>query len=253
LKHERISGRTMTPEPLSDTELDRITEILERFGDKNSMNLEQIDGLLAAVVCGPKIIPEQEYLRAIWGDDIINEDTFGAEPLLKDFISLVKRHHDVLAHTLRSGDIVMPLMLEDENGIAHGNDWAIGFMRGMELSRNDWSRLLDDKKRSGSVVPIFTLAHEFNPDPKMRPYKKPISAELREKLITYATAGLVQIFRYFESERLLPTLSMSDSDIFSMGDRDAYVRPTRKIGRNEPCPCGSGKKFKHCCAKLMLH
>jgi preprotein translocase subunit SecA len=28
------------------------------------------------------------------------------------------------------------------------------------------------------------------------------------------------------------------------------VRPTRKIGRNEPCPCGSGKKYKHCHGKL---
>ena len=26
-----------------------------------------------------------------------------------------------------------------------------------------------------------------------------------------------------------------------------YRRPTPKIGRNEPCPCHSGKKFKHCC------
>lgn len=25
-----------------------------------------------------------------------------------------------------------------------------------------------------------------------------------------------------------------------------YVREGRKVGRNEPCPCGSGKKFKHC-------
>jgi preprotein translocase subunit SecA len=25
-----------------------------------------------------------------------------------------------------------------------------------------------------------------------------------------------------------------------------FVRPDRKVGRNEPCPCGSGKKFKHC-------
>ena len=23
----------------------------------------------------------------------------------------------------------------------------------------------------------------------------------------------------------------------------------KKIGRNEPCPCGSGKKYKHCCGK----
>jgi len=28
------------------------------------------------------------------------------------------------------------------------------------------------------------------------------------------------------------------------------VRPGQKIGRNEPCPCGSGKKYKHCHGKL---
>ncbi|MDY6978769.1 MAG: preprotein translocase subunit SecA [Pseudomonadota bacterium] len=29
-----------------------------------------------------------------------------------------------------------------------------------------------------------------------------------------------------------------------------YVREGRKVGRNEPCPCGSGKKYKHCHGKL---
>jgi len=29
-----------------------------------------------------------------------------------------------------------------------------------------------------------------------------------------------------------------------------YKREGRKIGRNEPCPCGSGKKYKHCCGKV---
>ena len=28
-----------------------------------------------------------------------------------------------------------------------------------------------------------------------------------------------------------------------------YVRETPKIGRNDPCPCGSGKKYKKCCGK----
>ncbi len=27
----------------------------------------------------------------------------------------------------------------------------------------------------------------------------------------------------------------------------AYVGPAKKVGRNDPCPCGSGKKFKKCC------
>jgi preprotein translocase subunit SecA len=32
-------------------------------------------------------------------------------------------------------------------------------------------------------------------------------------------------------------------------DHRPYVREQRKIGRNEPCPCGSGKKYKHCHGK----
>jgi preprotein translocase subunit SecA len=32
--------------------------------------------------------------------------------------------------------------------------------------------------------------------------------------------------------------------------RQPFVREGRKIGRNEPCPCGSGKKYKHCHGRL---
>jgi hypothetical protein len=30
---------------------------------------------------------------------------------------------------------------------------------------------------------------------------------------------------------------------------ETYVRPTPKVGRNDPCPCGSGKKYKKCCGQ----
>jgi len=33
-------------------------------------------------------------------------------------------------------------------------------------------------------------------------------------------------------------------------EHQPYVRPDKKVGRNEPCPCGSGKKFKQCHGKL---
>ena len=29
-----------------------------------------------------------------------------------------------------------------------------------------------------------------------------------------------------------------------------YVRQEKKVGRNEPCPCGSGKKYKQCHGKI---
>jgi uncharacterized protein len=79
----------------------------------------------------------------------------------------------------------------------------------------------------------------------MRPYKGPISAEQREKLIVGTAAGVMAIYYYFEAQRLTPGLSM--------GDSTTYRRVATKIGRNDPCPCGSGKKFKHCCAKPTLH
>jgi preprotein translocase subunit SecA len=31
---------------------------------------------------------------------------------------------------------------------------------------------------------------------------------------------------------------------------ETFVRPEKKVGRNEPCPCGSGKKYKHCHGQL---
>jgi len=35
------------------------------------------------------------------------------------------------------------------------------------------------------------------------------------------------------------------------GEHETYVRQGRKLGRNEPCPCGSGNKYKHCHGKLV--
>ena len=44
-------------------------------------------------------------------------------------------------------------------------------------------------------------------------------------------------------------MAMMAKDIFPPErNRYTYKRDEKKIGRNEPCPCGSGKKYKKCCA-----
>jgi preprotein translocase subunit SecA len=35
-----------------------------------------------------------------------------------------------------------------------------------------------------------------------------------------------------------------------VAEKKPFVRPDRKVGRNDPCPCGSGKKYKHCHGRL---
>lgn len=94
-------------------------------------------------------------------------------------------------------------------------------------------------------MPILALAHEHDPNPEMRPYKEPITAEAREKLIVGAAAGVMGIYRYFEAQR------MAEKKLY--GNPATFRRTLPKIGRNDPCPCGSGKKFKQCCGRTTLH
>lgn len=233
---------TTTPQQLSDAEFERLGQGLRELG-RNPMNIEALDGFLAALVSGPDDVPESEYIEEIWGDNVANEDTFIAQPILQDLVFLVIRHRDAIAHTLLSGDVFVPLLLEDEQGICRANDWAIGFMRGMGMRRTQLAQLLNDQENGGAIVPILALAHEHDPDPELRTYATPIDGELREKLIIGAAAGVMRIYRYFEGQRLMNSIRESTR----------YRRIARKVGRNEPCPCGSGKKFKQCCGAVVLH
>ena len=241
----RASERFMKPEPLTDAEFNRLNSVLARFSDKHSMNLEMLDGFLAALICGPDTILPSEYLPVIWGDDTVLEDTFNAPPLLHDFLALIIRHWNVIADTLYSGDVYLPLLLEDEHGISHANDWANGFLRGMELRKEGWADLLNDEQHGGWLVPIFALAHENSLAEVMRPYKEPLSTEMHENLIVGAAAGVTGIYRRFQTLRSHQTQTLNEMSTFR--------RTTPKIWRNDPCPCGSGKKFKQCCSNITMH
>jgi len=229
---------------LSNDELDRLNELLSRFAAKRAMNVEQLDGFFAALISGPDEVLPSEYLPEIWGDKMVNEDTFRAQPILQDFLLLVTRHWNTISQTLRSGNVYTPLILQDELGVYHANDWANGFLRGMELRRDGWAPLLDDEDHGGCLVAIFALKHEHDPDPEARSYDQPIGDELREKLIMGAAAGVMQIYRYFEVRRLMSAAETAGT---------TFRRLVPKIKRNDPCPCGSGRKYKQCCGKIMLH
>jgi uncharacterized protein len=233
------------PEPLTDAEFDRLSGVLGRFDNKRPMNLEQLDGFFAALICGPVNVPPSEYLPMILGDDMVLEDTFDGQTVLQDFLSLIMRHWNVIVDTLQSDEVYLPLLLQDENGITHANDWANGFLRGMELRKAEWAALLNDEEHGGWLVPILALAHEHDPDPEVRPYKEPVSAEARENLIVGAAAGVIGIYHHFEAQRLLETKLY--------GNATTFRRTLPKIGRNDPCSCGSGKKFKQCCGRTTLY
>jgi uncharacterized protein len=230
-------------EPLSDAEYARIAIMLERSRDKGAMNLEMLDGFFAALISSPDLVPPSEYLREIWGGGHIGD--FRDEAEMQEFFDLIMRHWNSLARTFNSSEPFMPFLLEDDAGVAHANDWALGFVRGMKLRQEDWAELFDDEDHGGLLVPILALAHEHDPDPTLRPYKEPMDAQRREQLVLGISACVPSIYRYFLSRRRLS----------SRAERGAgtHRRSRAKVGRNDPCPCGSGKKFKKCCGAVTVH
>jgi uncharacterized protein len=129
------------------------------------------------------------------------------------------------------------MIFEDENGELHGNDWAHGFVRGMNMRHDEWAELINDEKYGGSLIPMMVLYHEHDEDPKMRP--EPITPDKREQVIALMAAGLMNAYEYFRKGR--------------EADLPESHRSTTKIGRNDPCPCGSGKKYKKCCGGATVN
>jgi len=229
---------------LSDAEGEKLDGFLARVKDGKIPNTEALDGFFAAVACCPDLIMPSEYLPVIQsgGDDegdLVFEDMREAQL----FMELVNRQYNHVNEQLQGDEFYLPLVLEDENGDWSGNDWANGFLTGTHLRYEIWAELFNDEERGGSIVPIVALANEHHPDPELRTYDEPISAERREDLIVAAAAGVVHMHRHFISQR--SAYSPSEG---------TFVRTDRKVGRNEPCPCDSGKKFKQCCGKARtLH
>ncbi|PHQ24667.1 preprotein translocase subunit SecA [Marinobacter guineae] len=56
--------------------------------------------------------------------------------------------------------------------------------------------------------------------------------------------------RHDETSATAQSQGEGDEEGARQSTPDTFVRQERKVGRNEPCPCGSGKKYKQCCGKV---
>jgi len=200
-----------------------------------------MDGFFAALVAGPEIVMPSEYLSEVLGSEREEAHHFEGLEEANDFLALMMRHWNDIAGTLSKGEVYLPLLLEDENGEEHGNDWARGFIRGTRLRHDGWAELLADDDQGECMIPMLMLYHEHDEDLALRP--KPIAPEQREKVIESMAAGLGEAYRYFRQH--------GKPDASTCGPEPRYTGS--KIGRNAPCPCGSGKKYKRCCGGVTIH
>lgn len=217
-------------QPLSDQELNELGDFLDDIPD--AMSLESMDGFLASIACSPEIIMPKEFLHHIYGEQYEFEEAEQAEK----YVLLILRHWNFINSQLKNNDVFEPVLLDHDDGFI-GNEWATAFLFGVYLFEEYWKGLLDEEEASDLFLAVFILAHENSPDPEMR--TGPIDAEQRDEILTLLALSIPRIYEYVGKNRACAAESHSKSATFE--------RPTRKISRNEPCPCESGKKFKKCC------
>ena len=212
---------------LSDDELDWLAEFLaSAHAPALTLNLEALDGFFTGLVIGPEEIGPAEFLPLIWGPEG-GEPKFDSLEQAQFVTSLLVRHRSAMVKRFEAGclpELVLFSVAPEEDA----RDWVTGFVRAMLLRIDAWAPVARDPSAGPLFMSIVALiGHEYDRD------FKEFTAEQRRDVIDLMPLALMSIYLFWRDHP----------------GHSALSGPARssKVGRNQPCPCGSGQKYKRCC------
>ncbi|TFW09377.1 UPF0149 family protein [Oxalobacteraceae bacterium OM1] len=221
-------------DPLSDKEFKELDQFLlsDRCAD-DGMTMDSLHGYLTALAIGPEQVMMSEWLPRIWGSAADTGPEFKNQKEAERIIGLIARFSNEIAMTFEVAPKEFePLFCEQEvdgRTLLDGDAWAWGFWEGMQLRAEAWEAAWESN--IGELLrPIYLLgADEIEEEEEALVD----NAQQRHKLAIEMEAAIPHIHRFW-----LPLRKSAVTQV----KHDAP-----KTGRNDPCPCGSGKKFKKCC------
>jgi len=227
--------------PLNEAEMERLEEfLLDRIDededtegkDEGMFDMSTLDGFFTAIVSGLGLIPPSQWLPAVWGDF---EPVWDSTEQFQEILSLMMRHMNCISTTLNEApDQFEPLFMEREvDGKTYRivDEWCDGYIRGMRLDREGWSAAEGIDELLGTML-LFTSGEGWKKLKRM-------TLDEVERMQDVIAPAVRRMHAYWLEQ--------------SSNDR-TIRRDSPKVGRNDPCPCGSGKKFKKCCgASPTIH
>jgi uncharacterized protein len=133
--------------------------------------------------------------------------------------------------------------LATRDGALIAADWAEGFLQAIMLRMDAWDRLLKSKRDGQLLIPILALCGDQNGE-SLLGLPPEDEDRIMEEAAEFVPACVTAIAAYWR-EKGPKQISMALIDGTPL--QPSYA--SSKVGRNDPCPCGSGKKFKKCCGK----
>jgi uncharacterized protein len=182
------------------------------------------DGFFAGLVVCPALIMPREWLPLVWGEQ---EPVFDSEAEAQGVVDRIFGHYSDVIKQLDRGKY-RPVYDTDSDDSILWESWIEGFWRAVMLRPFDWRAHgeTDDKELLRAVV-CLTRLHEL----ATRPAAEVKPMELDEDLKAGAPEFIPEAVEILHRARLARARSAGGP----------------KVGRNDPCPCGSGKKYKKCC------
>lgn len=153
-----MSG-TLT-DPLDDTELDELHELLLARFEDSELLLDAVHGLLSAVAIGPEPVAPSEWIPLVLEEEKPFDDTEQAEHALR---LLLRLYNGVVRDLERL--VFEPILgqIETEDGAPAltARGWCEGFALGVDLRGELWeARMQSDPKLLEQLAPIIRLAED---------------------------------------------------------------------------------------------
>ncbi len=207
---------------LNNKQLLQLESILQSF----QMSIEKLDGFFAALYISTTHLLPSDYFSYVFGD---TPPEISSIEEIQTTLDLIMGLWNDISNRFQEG-LFIPLLKKGEYLQDQGiNNWAQGFLDGLKIS-GGFKEFLEDESKEGHMIPLFMFAYEHHCDPELRPSKEPIIGEQREDLFNHLVASVNTIYR------------------FNLQFKAPLSNPKKvKIARNDPCTCGSGKKYKKCC------
>ncbi|MEW6429591.1 MAG: UPF0149 family protein [Thermodesulfobacteriota bacterium] len=201
------------------------------------LSAAQLDGFFTGLALTPMALEAEEWLAALFGDRDI---PFPSETDLRDLQEIVVRLRNRFRDRFRDDALAFPAAELAADRRATG-DWCRGFLAALQLRPAWWMATAEpvpftaeERRREG--MSRFVVLQYFA-DPAKLDELAGYFAAREENLL----ALLPQLYLSLWRDSLKHLRQQAARAAVAAGPAAAG------IGRNEPCPCGSGRKFKKCC------
>ncbi|EBX2068130.1 YecA family protein [Salmonella enterica subsp. enterica serovar Java] len=219
--------------PLTEKELKWLGDILMEYGNDDSiLDVTELDGMLTAILSGPNMISPSRWLSVIWGGNEHAPHCKSRKELMC-FMDLTFQHmNDIADRLCYNPDHFAPLFefrTIDNKEYIVAEEWCFGYMRGVAL--DDWSAL------PKALIPELEAIALHGKEENFQHLENMSSDEIQQSIAKIPPAALRLHAHYLHQRRSVGEIPLISSPHVA----------TPKVGRNDPCPCSSGKKFKQCC------